>query len=80
MISIYLFKNNQFIFLISFVFNFQESYLHLILLKEFIKNNIYKKKKKLFYLQRNDFYLPLLGKKNEFLQFYLQRISSLILI
>ena len=39
-------KKSQFIFLISFVFNFQESYLHLILLKEFIKNNIYKKKER----------------------------------
>ena len=48
-----------------------------------IKKNLLKIiyiKKFWFYLQRNDFYLPLLGKKNEFLQFYLQSISSLILI
>ena len=65
MISIYLFtKKNQFIFSISFVFNFQRSYLHLL----YQKNLLYKK---YFYL--------LLLEKNEFLQFYLQKYFILFL-
>ena len=39
MISIYLFtKKNQFIFSISFVFNFQKSYLHLLFQKNILQN------------------------------------------
>ena len=39
MISIYLFtKKNQFIFSISFVFNFQKSYLHLLYQKNILQN------------------------------------------
>ena len=64
MISIYLLtKKNQFIFSISFVFNFQKSYLHLVS-KEFIT--------KFQVEHKNYFYLRLL-ENNEFLQFYLQK-------
>ena len=39
MISIYLFtKKSQFIFLMSFVFNFQKSYLHLLYQKNLLQN------------------------------------------
>ena len=39
MISIYLFtKKNQFIFSISFIFNFQKSYLHLLYQKNLLQN------------------------------------------
>ena len=64
MILIYLFtKNNQFIFLISFVFNFQKkvSYTY------YIKRIYYKIS---IWAQKLFFYLLLL-KNNEFLQFYL---------
>ena len=60
MILIYLFTKKSFnLFSINDLIqfhlcsNFQESYLHLILLKEFIKNNIYKKKKKLILFTKN---------------------------
>ena len=64
MISIYLFtkKKSQFIFSISFVFNFQKNLFTLIVLKEFIT--------KFQFGHKNYFYLFLL-KMNEFLQFYL---------
>ena len=39
MISVYLFtKNSQFIFSISFVFNFQKSYWHLLYQKNLLQN------------------------------------------
>ena len=62
-------KRFQFIFnkwfdSISFVFNFQKNLFTLNTIKRIIKSNIYNKKKKRiwFDLQRNDFYLPSLGK------------------
>ena len=65
MISIYLFtKKNQFIFSISFVFNFQKKLFTLVVSKEFIT--------KFQFGYKNYFYLFLL-ENNEFLQFYLQK-------
>ena len=48
-------------------FLFSRKLFALIFSKEYIKNN--------FYLQENDFYLPLLG--NKLLQFYLQKYFNL---
>ena len=61
---IYKKKKNQFIFSISFVFNFQKRLFTLIVSKEFIT--------KFQFRYKNYFYLLLL-ENNEFLQFYLQK-------
>ena len=72
MISIYLLtKKNQFIFSISFVFNFQKKLFTLIVSKELIT--------KFQFGYKNYFYLLLL-ENNEFLQFYLQKYLDSFLL
>ena len=68
--SLNLFATNYFDWISCRQILFSRKLFTLILSNKFIKNN--------FYLQENDFYLPLLG--NELLQFYLQKYLNLIFI